>query len=121
MFEAGVTKATFSISTSDDDIPEGAESLEVSLLDPMGGAVLGGANVTVVTMVIQANDGAAGTVGFAVGSRAAVIMEGENVPLEVERSVGQSGIIRVYWNINGTNVASEFLSTTGSFVMEDVS
>ena len=120
MFLPGETKYTFSISVIDDEIPEGAEYLEVFLSDPTGGAVLGAPNYTVVTMVIQANDGAAGSVGFAVNSRAVNIVEGENVTLTVERTVGQSGIIRVYWRINGTNAVNEFESVSGSFLVADV-
>ncbi len=120
VFMPGETKSSFSITVNDDLIPEGAEYLIVYLSEPTGGAVLGTDNYTVVTMVIQANDGAAGSVGFAVNSRAVNIIEGENATLTVERSVGQSGIIRVYWIINGTNAINEFEEITGSFLMTDV-
>ncbi len=120
-FLEGDTKSIITIDILDDTIPEGAELFEVYLLDPMGGAVLEGVNITTVTVTIQANDGAAGTVGFAVNSRALTIMEGQSVSLTVERSVGQSGSIRVYWNVTGSDVEREFLQTTGSLVMAEVS
>lgn len=121
VFTEGMVKHTFSISVNDDMEPEGAESVQVILTDATGGAELGGANSTVVTMVIQANDGAAGTVGFEVGSRAVTIVEGKDTDLKLERTIGQSGIIEVFWSINGSNVADEFVNTTGSVIMAQVS
>ena len=120
-FLEGETKSSITIDILDDIIPEGAELFEVYLLDPMGGAVLGGVNITTVTVTIQANDGAAGRVGFAVNSRAVTIMEGQSVSLTVERTVGQSGSIRIYWNVTGSDVERDFLQTTGSLVMAEVS
>ena len=102
-------------------MPEGEESFRVLLSNPAGGAELGDYNQTVVTMTIEANDGAAGRVGFAVGSRAASIVEGTNVTLVLERSVGQSGVIKVYWDINDTNAENEFGRTSGSVIMSEVS
>ena len=118
-FAAGENRKSISIDIIGDNIPEPDESFRVALSNPMGGSVLSEYNV--VNITIEANDNAAGIVGFATNSRSAIIMEGETINLILNRTISQLGEIQVYWNITGSgNVSTEFEQVSGSVNISDV-
>lgn len=120
-FEAGETRKTITVFINSDDIPEADETINVSLSGSTQGASVAPASESTVTIVIEANDNAAGIFGFAADSRAAVVREGANVYLTVDRAVGQLGDVLVYWNISGLgDITNDFESTSGTVLFEEV-
>lgn len=110
-----------SIIIFEDTRPERDEDIVISLSNPTGGAVLAGNGGSSVTVVIEANDNAAGIVGLIDSARSAIVSEGEVVRLELERTVGNLGVVDVVWEISGSGDASrEFVSTTGNATFQDV-
>ena len=118
-FAAGENRKSISIDIIGDNFPEPDESFRVALSNPTGGSILSEYNV--VNITIEANDNAAGIVGFATNSRSAIIMEGETINLILNRTISQLGEIQVYWNITGSgNVSTEFEQVSGSVNISDV-
>ena len=120
MFDEDTTRRTVSLIVFEDTLPERDEDIVVSLSDPTGGAVLAGDGGSLVTVVIEANDNAAGIVGLVDLARSVVVDEGETVRLGLERSVGNLGVVEVTWEISGDDVTQEFVSTTGTATFQDV-
>ena len=128
-FEEGEFRKTITVFVNADDIPEADETIRVSLSEPTQGAVVGPVNDSTLSVIIEANDNAAGIFGFAPNSRAAVISEGSTLSLLVERSVGQIGEVVVYWNISdltdmgsgADGLANDFESISGSISFANVS
>ena len=120
-FAAGETTKTITVVVNGDDIPEADETFRVSLSAATQGASVAPADESTVIIVIEANDNAAGIFGFGVDSRAAVITEGSNVFLTVDRTVGQLGAVLVYWNISGLgDITNDFEFTSGSVLFVEV-
>ena len=128
-FAEGEFRKTITVFVNSDDIPEADETIRVTLSNPTQGAVVAPSNDSTVTIIIEANDNAAGIFGFAPNSRAAVISEGSNLTLLVERSVGQIGDVMVYWSITDLtdmgsgpdSLANDFEAVSGSISFTDVS
>ena len=115
------TSRTVSLIIFQDDLPERDEDIIISLSNPTGGAVLMREGGDMVTVVIEANDNAAGIVGLVDTARSAIVDEGETVRLALERTVGALGVVDVVWEISGPgDVSLEFLPTTGNATFEDV-
>ena len=120
-FDEDTTQRTISIIIFEDTQPERDEDIVVSLSNPTGGSVLAGNGGSSVTVVIEANDNAAGIVGLVDSSRSAIVTEGEVVRLELERTVGNLGVVDVVWEISGDgDVSQEFVSTTGNATFQEV-
>ena len=73
-----------------------------------------------VTVTIQANDGAAGQVGFDEQSSSLVVQEGSQVALSVNRTL-PFGRVTVDWLVTGANASSDFVSINGTVEFKEVS
>lgn len=107
------------MSIKDDDFPEIDEEIVIKLVNPTGGARVTPGLGNNVTIVIQANDGVAGQVGFDEQSRAVVVMEGSQVSLSVNRT-RPNGRVSVDWLITGTNASSDFTVVSGTVMFNEV-
>ena len=72
-----------------------------------------------VTIVIQANDGAAGQVGFDEQSSSVVVREGSRVALYVNRTL-PVGRVSVDWSVTGVNASSDFIDVGGTVEFNEV-
>ncbi|CAI8030499.1 Adhesion G-protein coupled receptor V1 [Geodia barretti] len=78
------------------------------------GAVLASDGGSEATVVIEANDNAAGIVGLVDSARSVIVDEGGTVSLGLERSLGNLGVVEVTWEISGPgNVSLEFVPHQG--------
>lgn len=73
-----------------------------------------------VTIIIQANDGVAGQVGFDERSRSIVVREGGQVYLSVNRTLSV-GRVSVDWRLTGDNASLDFVSVSGTVTFNEVS
>lgn len=99
IFYPGESMKIVNISIIDDDIPEPAESFEIVIASPKGGAALGSSTVCWVT--VTENDGAGGRVQFA-STSAVILQEGEGadrVDIELTRGPGVFGTISVRYRV----------------------
>lgn len=110
---------TYFISIKNDDIPEADEEIIIKLVNPTGGARVAPGLGNNVTVIIQANDGVAGQVGFDERSRSLVVKEGSRVSLTVNRtqSVGR---VSVDWHVSGANASSDFDVISGTVMFNEV-
>ena len=111
-FLSGQTSKEFIVQIHSDNIPESDESLIIELYDAQGGAVIDTASQR-ATLVIMANDGVGGRIGFSSGSRSKSVAEGENVPLMIYRTAPAAGNVSMNWTIEGVNATRDFLKTSG--------
>ena len=72
-----------------------------------------------VTIIIQANDGVAGQVGFDEQSSSVVVQEGSQVSLSVNRTLSV-GRVSVDWQVTGTNASSDFVVISGTVEFNEV-
>lgn len=122
-FSDGEVRSTVAITILADNIPERDETIFVILSNPVGGATVGPGDEGNTLIIIEANGAAAGVVGFDPLSRSAVVGEDESVSLVVQRSVSALGIVAVDWElstVDGGNPASQFVSTSGTAVFNEV-
>lgn len=120
-FAAGETAKTITVFVNADDIPEADETIRVALSGATQGATVAPDDESTVIIVIEANDDAAGIFGFNEDSRAAVITEGSNISLTVDRRIGQLGEVLIYWNVSGLgDIADDFEFTSGSILFTEV-
>lgn len=110
---------SYFISIKSDNIPEADEEIIIKLVNPTGGARVAPGLGNNVTVIIQANDGAAGQVGFDEQSRSLVVKEGSQVSLIVNRtqSVGR---VSVDWHVSGENASSDFVVVSGTVMFNEV-
>lgn len=110
---------SYFISIKSDDIPEADEEIIIKLVNPTGGATVAPGLGNNVTVIIQANDGVAGQVGFDEQSRSLVVKEGSQVSLTVNRtqSVGR---VSVDWHVSGVNASSDFDVISGTVTLNEV-
>ena len=110
---------SYFINIKDDAIPEGDEEIIIKLVNPTGGATVAPGLGNNVTVVIQANDGVAGQVGFDEQSRSLVVKEGSQVSLTINRthSVGR---VSVDWQVSGANASSDFDAISGTVTFKAV-
>lgn len=110
---------SYFINIKDDAIPEGDEEIIIKLVNPTGGATVAPGLGNNVTVVIQANDGVAGQVGFDEQSRSLVVKEGSQVSLTINRthSVGR---VSVDWQVSGANASSDFDAISGTVTFNAV-
>ena len=110
---------SYFISIKSDNIPEADEEIIIKLVNPTGGARVAPGVGNNVTVIIQANDGVAGQVGFDEQSRSLVVKEGSQVSLIVNRtqSVGR---VSVDWHVSGENASSDFVVVSGTVMFNEV-
>lgn len=90
-------------------------------MDATGGATVAPGEGSIARIVIEANDNAAGIVGLSPLSRSAVVSEGEQAVLVVERRTSFLGRVAVSWQISGSDdVTQEFVNASGVVAIEDV-
>ena len=114
MFRPGESSLQFTVAIYDDTIPEIDEDLVVALSMPTGGARIGRAVSTPIT--ILTNDNAHGLVGFADNSLSVIISEMDAnfvITLEVERNAGTFGLVIVDWELTGSHTAGEITPASG--------
>ena len=120
-FDSQVSTRVISLILFEDNIPERDEGIVISLSNPTGGAVLASGGGNEVTVVIEANDNAAGIVGLADTARSVIVSEGQTVSLAIERSIGNLGVIEIDWEISGSgNLTEEFVTPSGTATFQDV-
>ncbi|KAJ0067530.1 hypothetical protein NL108_008007, partial [Boleophthalmus pectinirostris] len=109
----GDLKKTVVIKINDDDKPENSEDILIGLVNAKGGSRIMPSSDS-VTIVILANDNAAGVIGFHPGSRSVVAREGQTLSLLVERTAPGFGNVTVTWTITGPRVGRTFTQTSGT-------
>jgi len=120
VFEEGEVMKTVVLVVSADALPELDETIVVSLTTPTNGAVLSADNSS-VTIIILANDGVAGVVGFTPQSRSAVVGEGQRAEFIVERGLSALGRVEVNWTVSGNSDPSlEFTNIAGTAIFIEV-
>ena len=120
-FDEDTTQRTVSLIIYEDTLPERDEYIVVSLSNPTGGAVLASDGGSEVTVVIEANDNAAGSVGLMASARSVIVDEGDTVRLGLKRSLGNLGVVEVTWEISGPgNVSLEFVPSSGTATFQEV-
>ncbi|XP_015763361.1 PREDICTED: G-protein coupled receptor 98-like [Acropora digitifera] len=107
------TSENYFVSIRGDDIPEPNENILIRLVNPTGGARVASGLGSSVTVTIQANDGAAGQVGFDEQSSSLVVQEGSQVALSVNRTL-PVGRVTVDWLVTGANASSDFVRINGT-------
>ncbi|XP_041926588.1 adhesion G-protein coupled receptor V1 [Alosa sapidissima] len=111
-FVDGDVKKTIRILITDDDEPEGNETLVIGLVRTEGGSrILPGSDS--ITILILANDFAAGIVGFSNTSRSVTTRKGHRLTLHVDRTAPGIGNVTVNWKILGADVSLTFTETSG--------
>lgn len=95
----------------------GSKVLAIDSLNSVFCTLIGlGSNVTII---IQANDGVAGQVGFDEQSSSVVVQEGSQVSLSVNRTLSV-GRVSVDWQVTGTNASSDFVVVSGTVEFNEV-
>ncbi|XP_058231364.1 adhesion G-protein coupled receptor V1 isoform X3 [Hemibagrus wyckioides] len=112
IFAEGNVKKTLEFYITDDAEPEDNETMQIGLVGTEGGSRILPSSDT-VTILILANDHAAGLVGFHPTSRSVIVKEGEKVPLLVQRTAPAIGNVTVEWRIEGPQSSLTFVETSG--------
>ncbi|XP_053084899.1 adhesion G-protein coupled receptor V1 isoform X1 [Pangasianodon hypophthalmus] len=112
IFAEGDVKKTIEFLITDDTEPEDNETMQIGLVRTEGGSRILPSSDT-VTILILANDHAAGLVGFHPASRSVIVKEGESVPLLVQRTAPAIGNVTVEWRIEGPQALLTFVETSG--------
>nr|Q6JAN0.1 RecName: Full=Adhesion G-protein coupled receptor V1; AltName: Full=G-protein coupled receptor 98; AltName: Full=Monogenic audiogenic seizure susceptibility protein 1 homolog; AltName: Full=Very large G-protein coupled receptor 1; Flags: Precursor [Danio rerio]AAT07468.1 very large G-protein coupled receptor-1 [Danio rerio] len=118
IFAEGDVKKTLEFIITDDTEPENNETLQIGLVSTEGGSRILPSSDT-VTILILANDNAAGVVGFHTASRSRIVREGESVTLLVERTAPAIGNVAVDWRIEGPLVPTTFADTSGTLFFSE--
>ena len=119
-FSSGENSKEFIVQVHSDTIPESDEYLIIELYDPRGGAVISALSQR-ATLVIMANDGVGGRIGFRSGSRSQTIAEGQTASLILYRTVPAAGVVSLNWTIEGMNASRDFVHTSGVLLIPQVS
>ncbi|XP_076853827.1 adhesion G-protein coupled receptor V1 [Brachyhypopomus gauderio] len=112
IFAEGDVRKTIELYIIDDLEPEGNETIKIGLVRTEGGSRILPSSDT-VTILILANDYAAGVVGFHPASRSVIVREGERLPLVVQRTAPAVGNVTVEWRIQGPQSSLTFAVTSG--------
>ncbi|KAI4876542.1 hypothetical protein NFI96_002228 [Prochilodus magdalenae] len=107
-----VVRKTIEFFITDDTEPEDNETMQIGLVRTEGGSRIHPSSDT-VTILILANDYAAGLVGFNPASRSVIVREGERLPLLVERTPPAIGNVTVEWRIEGPQPSLTFVDISG--------
>ncbi|GAA6109102.1 adhesion G-protein coupled receptor V1 isoform X1 [Tachysurus ichikawai] len=112
IFAEGDVKKTIEFFITDDAEPEDNETMQIGLVRTEGGSRILPSSDT-VTILILANDYAAGLVGFHPISQSVIVKEGERVPLLVQRTAPAIGNVTVEWRIEGPQTLLTFVESSG--------
>ncbi|XP_030633613.1 adhesion G-protein coupled receptor V1 [Chanos chanos] len=112
VFAEGDVRKTVEFFITDDTEPEANETLMIGLVRTEGGSRILPSSDT-VTILILANDHAAGVLGFSSDSRSVIAREGERVVLLVERTTPAVGNVTVEWSVQGPRTALTFADSSG--------
>ncbi|XP_066512530.1 adhesion G-protein coupled receptor V1-like [Hoplias malabaricus] len=112
IFAEGDMRKTIDFFITDDTEPEDNETFRIGLVRTEGGSRILPSSDT-VTILILANDNAAGLVGFNPASRSVIVREGERVRLLVERTPPAIGNVTVQWRIEGPQPSLTFMDISG--------
>ncbi|KAK6179039.1 hypothetical protein SNE40_011486 [Patella caerulea] len=121
VFNAGQNTFNFSVSVSDDDVPEGNETFTLQLYD-LGGDLLQTSKST-VTIVIMDNDEAYGVFRFDSPLQRNT-EEGSIVYMDILREKGTAGTIEVFWRIRSVlsgqilGEKEQFDKSSGSIIFQ---
>ncbi|KAK9974393.1 hypothetical protein ABG768_022494 [Culter alburnus] len=118
IFAEGDVKKTLEFFITDDMEPEDNETLQIGLVSTEGGSRILPSSDT-VTILILANDNAAGVVGFHTASRSVIVREGDSLSLLVERTAPAIGNVTVEWRIEGPRVSMTFADTSGTLFFSE--
>ena len=118
-FRTGETRKTFNILVNSDLEPERDEHLVIELSAAQGGANIDSSK-NKVTLVISANDGVGGQIGFSPGSRSRNVMEGGTVSFDIYRTPPAAGHVTVNWTVEGVNASDDFMWTKGTIFFSEV-
>ncbi|KAI2664431.1 Adhesion G-protein coupled receptor V1 [Labeo rohita] len=118
IFAEGDVKKTLEFVITDDMEPEDNETLQIGLVRTEGGSRILPSSDT-VTVLILANDNAAGVVGFHTASRSVIAREGGSLSLLVERTAPAIGNVTVEWRIEGPRVSMTFTDTSGTLYFSE--
>lgn len=121
-FANGVSEQNITIYVLDDSIPEGDESLTITLTRNSGGTIIG--NPKVLEVVIRANDDAYGVFNLDLSSLSKTISEPGTGPVNeaefvVVRSVGSYGTVVVYWEVLNVSSAADLSPVKGNVTFKD--
>ncbi len=119
-FSENEAEKTFIINVNSDDIPETDEYLFIELYNPLGGAFINQLEKE-VTLIIKANDGVGGRIGFSSGSRSKMVKEGGSVSFSIYRTLPAAGNVSLNWTIEGANASLDFNATEGKLSIPQVS
>ncbi|XP_017551078.2 adhesion G-protein coupled receptor V1 isoform X2 [Pygocentrus nattereri] len=112
VFAEGDVRKTIEFFITDDTEAEDNETIRIGLVRTEGGSRILPSSDT-VTILILANDYAAGLVGFNPASRSVIVREGERLPLLVERTPPAIGNVTVEWRIEGPQPSLTFVDISG--------
>ena len=118
-FLSGERTKEFIVQIQSDLIPESDERLIIELYNPRGGAIIGSSSQR-ATLVIMANDGVGGRIGFRSGSRSQTVTEGHAASLTVYRTAPAAGDVSLNWTVEGVNASRDFTKTSGLLFIPQV-
>ena len=118
-FPSGSTSQTFSIAISDDDIPEGVETFQVTLSNASSDAVL--YSPSTVMVEILPNDNVSGVVRFCSTATQEISEDdGTITSFCIERTVGTLNDLVIAWSVKdsfGQLALEDFSTTSGSVLI----
>jgi hypothetical protein len=123
LFAAGQDRAELEIFLIDDDVPEGDETLTVTLQGPTGGARLGGTAQTRATVTIAANDLPQGVIAMRTSALSASEEDGV-LRVPVVRSGGYFSSVSVQWSIEALSEgldSDDIVAFSGTLTFEGTS
>ncbi|KAM4707152.1 adhesion G-protein coupled receptor V1 [Discoglossus pictus] len=112
IFAEGETRKLVTITILDDSDPEENEDILIRLMETDGGSRILPSSDS-VTIVILANDNAAGVISFQTASRSMIGREGEQLQFHVLRTSPGRGNVTVLWKIIGHRLDLNFENSTG--------
>lgn len=118
-FADGVTSQTITVSINDDDLDENNETFTVTISNPTGGADLGNATVSTVS-IIDNDEFLPGTLSISPVS-ASVNEAGSSITLTVSRSGGSDGAVSVDFataDVTAT-AGADYVATSGTLNFAD--
>ena len=121
-FADGQQEHNITMYVTDDNTPEGDETLTISLTRNSGGASLG--TPARLEVVIRANDDAYGVFNLSPSSLSKTISEPGTGPVNVAdftvvRRVHSFGTVVVYWEVQNASASSDLIPVRGNLTFQD--
>ncbi|XP_068693739.1 adhesion G-protein coupled receptor V1-like isoform X3 [Montipora foliosa] len=122
VFEDGVSEQHITINVTDDSLPEGDETLTITLTRNSGKTAIGSPKT--LEVVIRANDDAYGVFTLDQASLTKTISEPGTGPVTeaefvVVRSVGSYGTVVVYWEVVNASSSADLTPVKGNVSFND--